>query len=134
MFVEDPPDEPSDNFNQVIGLCFLSSLEEDTWKKRSGFSDQSANWNVYKDITPIGCQHLCSEVHSDTCKSLVYHRELRLCALTHHLWADLVTPEEERLYDCGDKVPIIDIYNRDRNIAGRYNTAVSIWVSRLKSI
>ena len=94
--------------------------------KRSGFSHQSTSWNVYKDITPVGCQHLCSEVHSDTCKSLLYHHEPKLCALTPDLWADLVTPEEERLYDCGDKVPSIGIYNRDRNIAGGYNMGMSL--------
>ena len=116
-FLED--NEPSDSFNQVVGLCFASSVEENAWRERLGSFRQNESWNVYKDITPVGCQHLCSNVHNDTCKTLMYYREPKLCTLTYHLWNDLVTREEELLYDCGSKVPNISVYNRNRNIKGK---------------
>ena len=119
IFIEDLSNEPSDRFIQVVGLCFASSIEENTWKERLRSFNQNDSWNVYKDITRLGCQHLCSNIHNDTCKTLMYYGEPKLCTLTYHLWNDLVTREEELRYDCGSKVPNISVYNRNRNIDGR---------------
>ena len=128
IFIEDLPTEPSDSFNQVVGLCFASSVEENTWRARLGSYRQNDSWNLYKDVTHVGCQHLCSKVHNDTCKTLMYYGEPKLCTLTYHLWNDLVTREEELLYDCGSKVPNISVYNRNRNIKGRSGGRGNLYV------
>ena len=118
----------TDSFYPVTSLCLNGSHDvmKDTRKLQKTFNDQILT--RYKNVTNRGCQYLCSTLHDDTCKTVLYSTKEKLCMLTHVLWVDVVTEEDEQAHECYSKVPDIEVYNRDRNLPGNY---LNLWKSSL---